>query len=552
MSRIAKMTTMAVVIALVLSVFPLLAQEPAPVSNTSKATAGIYGNDVDDYMNYFNYSDVQFDKHFGFAGWNGHANIGYAHRFGGLHLGLLYNGLGFWQYDAERVETITPTYFNNNDGELNNVKTELEFSNQAFSTNNGIYALFGIAGMGIGVGIRVETETYSEPNDVAFITTETGTRIVYEDKIDSYNQRHNSITPFIGWGMKLNLGSMVLKPFVEASMALNSNEYELITTDYTTNNEVISGVQNFYSFGAVGWLPEKPNGNLEYVRPNIRPDIKAGFGLGSGNLEFGLNYGLGIDVYSDNSYDIFGISGDVKGITYWDGSRKVTSGGSYTLIEDEADVFLAEISGMTHRINPSLYYSWQLTDRAKLGLLWELPFQISKSSADISTIETTITDFRAPTDKAQNFVQTTTTKEYYGLVEESTFSVWSSISLGSQFIAIPDRFTLNAGLIFTPISFSKTAVERSRNGYQVTQTTTVNEFGNVTEDTLTTDLNSGKVADKLTETKTWDQMSASIRGGFTLNFTPKFALDTVFQAGYGGYGLDLDITEFNILFTIKK
>ncbi|GHT95146.1 hypothetical protein FACS1894141_3190 [Spirochaetia bacterium] len=77
----------ACLLASVLSVLPLAAEE----SSTSAATGGLFKGDVDNYLNYHSFGEVQIDKWFGYAkAENGQFALGYGTKLGGLYLGLGY------------------------------------------------------------------------------------------------------------------------------------------------------------------------------------------------------------------------------------------------------------------------------------------------------------------------------------------------------------------------------------------------------------------------------------------------------------------------------
>ena len=551
MSKMIKITTLAFVVALILSVLPALAEEfVVPVSNTSRGTSGIYGNDVDDYMSYHSFGDVAFDKWFGWVGWDGFANFGYARKFGGLYMGLLFHGQGFWQNGATRTETIIPRYFDT-DGTLDWVETTIQYSNRGFSTDNGVYALIGVAGMGIGVGVRVETWTFDKPFDVFSETDTGGLSIALNNKLDSFTRHHNRFTPVVGWGMKVDLDSLVIKPFAEIGLGINSNEYERIRTGYTTVNGVISGREWLNSAGTIGIYGI---GAADPARPNIRPDITLGAKLGFGRAELGLKYNLGIDVYTNNSYDVFGITGDVKGTARWTAGnayRNIDSSGYSTTTEENLYIDLWERSGNNHNIVPSFYYDWVLNERVKLGFYGELPFSIGRGKVDSYAIGTNIYDVQIPTNTIGSYTTTTVENYYYGLTETSTFSLYPSIAMGTQFVVIPEYFKLNAGFTFSPITFTKTTTQVTRNGYYTRHVTTVNGVGNLITNTVYSNINDA-ATDSLTETKSWGSMWATISAGFTINFTPKFFMDTVYVGFIGTNGFNLDLTSLSILFSIKK
>lgn len=111
-----------------------------PTSMTSNSTAGLFGNDVDDFMNVNEYQNVQPEHVFGYLGYGddgaGKINFGLARQFNKFYLGAWFAGnVNGW--------TIK------NDKNDESPKTD-EFSTQ-HDTTNTVYGkvLFGLNNMGI-------------------------------------------------------------------------------------------------------------------------------------------------------------------------------------------------------------------------------------------------------------------------------------------------------------------------------------------------------------------------------------------------------------------
>ena len=553
MFKIAKMITISVIIALVVSVFPVMAQMPE--SNTSVATAGIYGTDVDDYMSYFYYSDVAYDKWFGFTGWNKYngLDLGYSMRPGGIHFGLLYNGTGVYQSNERTVETIDPTYSNTTGG-VTSTSTTTQYQNHVFSTNNSIYALIGVAGMGIKVGFRGQTVRYDNPDNTYTEVNYNGFRSTYANQIDDYTRHYYQFNPMVGWGMGLNLGSMVIKPYVEGVVGFNSNESQLVTSDYQSAFGTVSGLaaaerKTSSASGRVGFMNDNTT-----PQANILPQIKAGAGLAMGRAEFGLEYNIEFDIWN-NSYNVFGVSGDIKGTASWasaSATRTVDYGDVFVETEDSVTVSLVERSRNAHLVIPSFYYDWDLTEQVRLGIYGEIPVGFAFETRDSYSTTTNATTHNMPTDIAQSYSSVSIQKNYAGKSDITTFQIVPRISVGAQYKMVPDRFTVNAGIGCTPVGYYRQTTEVSANGYQTTHERAVDGLGNVWQDEVTVDLNAGMTNDSVTVRSDWYSLSASVAAGFTFYFTPKFALDTVFTSQLGYDYNDVGLDAVNVLFTLKK
>ena len=558
MIRCTKMATIIVAIALVLTSFPLMGQ----ASNTNAATAGIYGNDVDDYMSYHDYSGVEFDKWFGYAGWNWNdkLSLGYATRKGSTYLGFLYNGYGVYT-DRVKGELVNATY-NNSDGSVDSVTYDTEFSNRDFYSDNSVTALIGLAGMGLKAGFRLVTKTYDEPDRYltgTIFEEVTGDTIDFESHVESFAGHHNHYIPVLGWGMGLKSGSKTIKPYAELKLDFGSARYELIDSDYTTDYGVISLSKLSRANGTAGMDGYEyvsvytPTGFNNAQRPkgvpSFSPHLTAGVVFGLSKFDLGFEYDMGMDIYFANSWGAFGITGDVKGAASWSGTSNVNAGPYSTTINESITATLYEKFGMTHVIAPSIYRSWDLSDRAKLGVAVKFPFYIQSERNDMYRVSTTTADFEVPTDPLLNYHTITVTRNYDGLEEVSRFSVDPKVSVGAQFAAIPDRFTLNAGVSCWPVSYSKYTRTISPNGYQTVTYKEYNSSGDLVTHTVTANLNA-KADDSRYEEITWGKIKANVSAGFTLNFTSKFALDTEFNIYTGDF--DVDLSKVNVLFTLKK
>lgn len=129
-----------------------------PKSMTSKSTAELFGNDVDDFMNVNEYQNVQPEHVFGYLGYGddgtGKINFGLARQFNKFYLGAWFAGhVNGWTIKNEKNETSNPK--------------KDEFSTQ-HDTSNDVYGkvLFGLNNMGILANFRFKP-TSGMPNQYA-------------------------------------------------------------------------------------------------------------------------------------------------------------------------------------------------------------------------------------------------------------------------------------------------------------------------------------------------------------------------------------------------
>jgi len=148
-----------VIMALILSM-PVTAQSSSLgslESNTSIATAGIFKNDVDNFMNYLKYTSVFRNETNKFSFLTGRPiaggvlDAGLACDYGNLYLGIWYRGNILKEDNANVTDTITPVW--DDDREILHQTTKTTtYETKWLESANQIEFLFGVAGMGIKVG----------------------------------------------------------------------------------------------------------------------------------------------------------------------------------------------------------------------------------------------------------------------------------------------------------------------------------------------------------------------------------------------------------------
>jgi hypothetical protein len=282
---------------------------PAPVSNTNRATGANFATDVDNFLHFHNYGDVAFDKYFAYGGFRAYSggstgfnayelNAGYARRFGGLYLGLFYAGQITEANPAAISTTTTEITDNTYTGgffQKDNDRTVVTNTVTAPKFYNNLGALVGVAGMGIKVGFYETlwgTDKY--PGTASNIANDVdGTKTVTTD-ITEYNRLYGWIVPYLGWGMKLSLGGLTIKPKASLDLAffVDETKYSSATNNTTVNGSPVGTQTTGSSYTDNGYFS---------LGASIGADVDFA-PVGSHSFGAGLSYAITPDIYS-HKYD---------------------------------------------------------------------------------------------------------------------------------------------------------------------------------------------------------------------------------------------------------
>ncbi|MDR2943361.1 MAG: hypothetical protein LBV17_12310 [Treponema sp.] len=515
-----------------------------PESNQKTATAGVFGNDVDNYMNVNDFGDVQFAKWFGFLhGANDgpagsfRVDLGYATKLSGLYLGTRYKG-NVLSFNKTVATTITPTYDWNNQ-ELLQTSEAVTYTQNWTNSTNQIEALIGLSnGMGIKVGFFESLAVSSQPGRTVTTTDTKDGIITYANGIDKYSIIRGYLTPFLGWGMKIGGGeAMTIKPYVLAEFDIYQNKViENYLNTYSTYNDELTSRKAI----------EKTGNNNGYFCPDVT--IGAGFELpkkGDTSVSFGIEYEISIPIYN-NSYSDSGFSGDVGGTVRWANGRSYTDDTiSQTVNYKTAVLTFEEISNFNHYITPSLLVVKEPAESFKFGLSLSLPVNISTRKN--SRYGETITETETIDKNADN----TTTKisnkirQNNGVTNTTSFSISPEVGIGATYSLIPGRFSVNAGFLAYPLSYRNTSTVTAPNGpssvtYDETTTDGKKTYENIT-------VANGASSDRVENTSSWTHFDGNVTGGFVFNFNENIALDFLVSSTV----FDMELTNVNVLFTFK-
>jgi hypothetical protein len=538
-----RVTLLTAVAILALSVFPLAAQE----SNTSKATLGNFGTDVDDFLDVHSYGGVEFDEWFSFAGYDDSnlLSLGYAFRLGGLYLGAYYSG-NIIKYAAAsnpgtKTETIAQTYTTvNNAPAVDTITTTTAYTSDPTTTNNKADIFLGVAGMGFKLGFWENLETsdrYPGAAESVVVETPASLRRAVNEYVD-YSRVFGIMLPSLIWGMGLDLGGITLKPSVGFGLGIIQN-----STSYT---------HNVYTIQAGNYIGNNDTTKSQILGNYIQPQITAGVGLDFAEKDgaesgLGLEYGINFDLYSNSYEGLRGASDTVAGTVSMTHLYRVAETLANRTETDRLTLTNTEKSGISHSITPSYWYANKLSDQVSLGFTAEagISFGSVKNAAKYEqTTVTTVTDYSL--NLANNYVNTQVVSGGQNDVEISTFEFAPAIAAGLTFAAAPDKFIINAG-IGAAITYSSETTLTNPNSREVTSSRTVNGLGTVTMDTVTVNTTTTHRDEQKIEDY-WTPLTVNIGAGFTLYFTDKFAVDTLASVSGG----TVNVTSLRLLFTLKN
>jgi len=587
MQRKVMVTALVAVTAIILAM-PLAAQEisfgddlKTLKSNTNASTAGIYGNDVDNFINYHKFDTVLKDgaKWFGFVTGRtiqgGVADLGYATNLGGIYLGVWYRGNIAYVPKASAADpygdtfkyyeqyNLTPTY-NANDVLTQTEETTVYLDQKWLQSANKIEFLIGVAGQGIKVGFAeaYQTDLNAGPktvfnnglnqwtNPFTVIDYKDG-RKDYYNEVTEYRSEQGNLKPYLGWGTNIAIGDMNLMPYVDLGLTISN---DISINNYQNYTEVNGAKQNVTR--TVG------NGNNN---GKLTPDIQAGAKLdlakkGTTVTQLGLKYNAQFDLYS-NDYSASGVSGTSNnGTVSWSTGQidNVSETNTTKTTVNSANLTFDDRTKFQNTITPSYKITGEPFENFKLGFSAGIPVTFGSESENNYSKQITTTKTEYKDGRIGN------TREYEKTTnnwanEFSNFEIGLKLNFGASYKLIPDRFTINAGIGATPLYYvNKTKQVVPTAVKSVTTDKTKQDDGSVTQNDKTVDFDTTYWTnnDNAKTTDSWDAWSATLYGGFVFNFSPKAALDLGIEAdSYGLFGgadtFNLNLANVNVIFTFK-
>jgi len=517
-------------------------------SNTSDATAGLFKNDVDNYMNYHKYSGILKDsKWFSFVSGKtdkgGVLDAGYARNIGKIYLGVWYRGniLRTAGDDPESTTTVTPVW-NDTLEILEQRKDKTEYKAKWYDSANKFEFLIGVANQGIKVGfyesVRTNKNEGSTSRNVTVVDYLDG-RKDYTNAVDEYVNTQSWLKPYVGWGSVFKVSNMSLSPYADLSLLMVDDKLIDKYSSYTTVNGEKQNVKKSIGVG-------HSNG---YMTPSAKIGAKLDLEKkGSVQTQVELSYAIEADLYGNDAAGLGNVSGTVKNIA--DGyANRETKYSDRTLTETDITYSIDEKSKMKHTITPIYKVTGEPAENLKVGFQANLPITITSESSKQYSKHVERESYKYNTG-LPGYVheKITTTYTGGGKSETSDLNVKLNLNLGATYQLIPERFGINAGIAATPVNYT-TNVKRTKANTVDTITTekTTQDDKSVTQNEKTVTLQTEN--DVVVETVTWAGYTATLRGGFTFNFNNNAALDLGLSSDANSFKIDL--ATVNVIVTVK-
>lgn len=549
MNRKGKMMALLTAAVSLVALAPLAAQ----ASKTNSATAGIFETDVDNFMGVTEYSTVEMEKQFGYIGYDSNMlGLGYARKLGGLYLGTYYNGNILNTVDNPQDNISVETEDTIENGEVSSTKktTTHDFNNSKKSTDNEFNVLLGLAGMGFKLDFYENLEVSNKwdgANNETIEDSADGSKQVTE--YTDVSVTTGGITPALSWGMRLPVGSMILKPSARLGFGI-----DLESTKYTKNEYTEINGQKMPDSGA---NPNKKT-TVDNRTGNFLPfaQLACGFESSGDNgkmTEGSVSYYFNMPIYSNEYENAFGSAEKVSGTVE---AEKVETVDSETTLARQNSVNvqadIVESSAMYHSLNAGIRKTREISDRFEYGFGGSMNITLYSSTDESKTVETNKETYVSyDQDPSDDYVAETTETRDQQTEEYSELNVKPSVGAGMKYQAIPGVLSLNGGLGVNLPAFMRAAYTKTVKNVTSSTTTKTMGDGDV-EKTTSLDYDTAATYTRNEDqnmSMDWDALSASVTAGLTLNVTPKVAVDAVL--GSGG-AFTIDATQLTVACTIKQ
>lgn len=191
----------------------------AQTSNTNISTAGIFGNDTDDFMDVNSWSNVAPENFFGKLYYNDNnkrLNLGAAKNIGGFYFGANLSGnIGFnFNSVSDKTETSSSS-------------TTTSSKTSTFSGRNSEFDLSALIGIGDNLGIKASFYYDGDPDSISTSTETAGS------SSEEYVKKQ-VFRPQVRVGYNAKVNNLSLKNFGNFYININQDATKNATTD--TNN----------------------------------------------------------------------------------------------------------------------------------------------------------------------------------------------------------------------------------------------------------------------------------------------------------------------------
>jgi len=510
-----------------------------PESPTNDATAGLASSEADQFMNVLDWGQVKFDKVFTYMGFKqgttNEIDLGAAFKAGPVYVSSWYEGdLGILNVTRNKNVTTTLTPY---DGTVANTNTvETTGLSKSHNAAHKFAALVGFGNIGINLGYnRKGNNQYGKyfggvltNNDS--VTTNTNSN--YTDKIEYDPRGFNKAakhTPFVGFGMNLNLGKLSLSPTASFAVEIDEKSEKGFKTTTTKGDGKYSIVKE-----ATG------NENKSDATIGIMGGAGVLLGLGDSlNSTFELGYNFRVNAYNKTYKAADGTKHKFKGsytitMDKHNDDYNNTTGGQHVITTD----FQANFTKRSYFKNTlNLGYTMQKDfERFSFLASFKAPITLSfetaaKENKNTQVIKTT------HIDPSKSYDDNTYTKVVTSPVETTkttTIRINPELDLALSYAAVPNKLKLNIGTnikFFGKDSASEygysTKIEKITHNTHVTTTveTTTYDDGRVHKKTT---VNSAAKTGSLNKTSEYAQADVELKGGLCWNIVDNLNFDLVY------------------------
>lgn len=496
-------------------------------SPTSVATAGIFETDADNYTSVHDYSTVKFDKGFVFTGLSNNTSIdlGFATTISGIYIGAWYNGniINSFSGSDKVTETTTP---NVEDGlvtftSVNNTnKLSKVLDGQDFNTG----VIVGLAGMGFQAsfsGYEDARRGTLDPADlIAKVSSVNTVDTTGYSKTTTYDPKgyylKRDMTPEIGWGMNMNLGSIALKPYAGLGVRIyNEKAFASKIVEESLGESTLTYPQS---------TDTKTVNRSELV---FMPKLGAEAVFENGSSA-SVSYGIAPYWYTSSYTDAEDASVKVKGyVDNYTTNHTVTETANAITTEDVTSLSTSERWRLNQGLNLGYKIAKALGERVSVGAAANVYMGFNSDKVTDKKTTTTVTNYdsKGP-DLTSDIVTTKIVTDEDSITNTTIFSASPYLNAGITFAAVPNKLSVNFGYDVVFPSFTSTKeTELKPSAGKKTEETVVDGNGNTISSDVAIDTSAR--TESQTITTSWTTVSSTFTAGLCWDITENVKLDTI-------------------------
>ena len=553
-------------------------------SNTYTSTAGIFKTDVDKALSVTDFSEIDGGIAYALID-NSFLNLGFGNHFGGLYLGAAYMGdiFGYWPWDYQETDT---TYI------LDAVNAIVGTTKESFAGNgdstrhwNMLNLLVGFGTIGIQPGVyetadvesaKFTLNPYSFNSGSAYISPMTSiintsstssddvtqttdasgnviaaTSTTYDDGTYALPS-NNVIWPWIGAGMDLSLGGLVLKPSLGFSVGFYNGTSSAGRTHYTRT--IGSSLPTYQNIADVSVYNRKAATNASGYT-DLNGSLGATLILGSGSpsqMEFSIAYNLeSLPLYGNAYTGLDGNAARAAGEVWtYSETDYIASPSTLETTTTTTDVILITTHRSSkHKVAPGFLMRTKASEAFSFGFSFLPTVEFSNSTLATTGSARQTTTYRYNPDSVTYGSDYTAVenKTYVGTtVSASTLTLALPLKAGLQYYMIPSILRLNGGVTVNLPKYSCSVSTTTGSGLSTDEIVQTNADG--TTSTSYSDSLGWTRNEYQDASSSINNAALSVSMGGTWFITPAVTLDLLFADNAVGY---IPIYEFTVQLNVK-